>query len=205
MSHKRSLNKYVKYAVIVAITVLFVFLAVLKPGEKTDQLWTVRMKGLEWGMDEAEARKYYAFADDGAEVSPGIFHYALKEPQEIFECPMEVTLVFEADYGLVGILGNTEEVGNLEKNIDKVMEDYRIGSQPGNGISWKSDLVKDAYSKEELTAAYIEKFGDNEVTESVLTGLFASPLVSYELITSGNLRGRFFMDGNTLVKVNGLL
>lgn len=163
------------------------------------------MNNLVWGMDQKEVQMFYTFADNGEEVSPHIFYYDLKEPQEIYGCQMDITLVFEEGYGLKGVVGYTDEVEELQKNIQNDLGKYRTGAQPSNGISWKSELVGEQYDRDQIEREYCKIFGEDELTQSILTGLLGSPLVSIELKTSGNRRGMFFIDANNLMKVQKLL
>ena len=186
----KGMNNRIKWSkvVILIITIIFgIFLCISLNNRKSGK-WTTHMDHLEWGMEEKEVQKFYIFADNGEEVSPHIFHYDLEELQEIYGCQMNITLIFEEGYGLKGVLGYTDEVERLQKNIQDDLGKYRTGAQPSDGISWKSELVGDQYDKDQ-----IEK------------GLLNSPSVSMELKTSGNRKGMLFIDADHYVKVQKLL
>lgn len=203
MKNRIKWDKYVcliLIAVVVAVIFVFVFLI-----RENNEQWGTHINDLEWGMDQKEVQMFYTFANDGEEVSPHIFHYDLNESQEIYGCQMNITLVFEEDYGLKGVIGYTDEVDKLQKNIQDDLGKYRTGVQPSNGISWKSELVGDQYDGEQIEKGYCKILGENELMQSVLTGLLGSPSVSIELITSGNRRGMFVIDADKLVEVQKLL
>lgn len=196
--------KWRKYAFLITIMIVIIFCCIFLNNRVNEQ-WTTHMNNLAWGMDQEEVQMFYAFANNGEEVSPHIFHYDLKESQEIYGCQLNITLIFEEGYGLTGVIGYTDEVENLQKNIEHDLGKYRTGAQPSNGISWKSELVGDQYDKDQIANRYCEIFGENDITQSVLTGLLYSPLVSCELKTSGNRKGMLFINANTLVKVQELM
>lgn len=201
------MNNRIKRSGLVVLVILIIssiFVCILLNNKKNEQ-WTTHMNNLVWGMDQKEVQMFYTFADNGEEVSPHIFYYDLKEPQEIYGCQMDITLVFEEGYGLKGVVGYTDEVEKLQKNIQNDLGKYRTGAQPSNGISWKSELVGEQYDRDQIEREYCKIFGEDELTQSILTGLLGSPLVSIELKTSGNRRGMFFIDANNLMKVQKLL
>lgn len=203
----KGMNNRIKWSkvVILIITIIFgIFLCISLNNRKSGK-WTTHMDHLEWGMEEKEVQKFYIFADNGEEVSPHIFHYDLEELQEIYGCQMNITLIFEEGYGLKGVLGYTDEVEGLQKNIQDDLGKYRTGAQPSDGISWKSELVGDQYDKDQIEKGYRRILGENELTQNVLTGLLNSPSVSMELKTSGNRKGMLFIDADHYVKVQKLL
>lgn len=203
MKNRLKWDKYV-CLILIAVVVVVIFAFVFLSRENNEQ-WGTHINDLEWGMDQKEVQMFYTFADDGEEVSHHIFYYDLNESQEIYGCQMNITLVFEEDYGLKGVIGYTDEVDKLQKNIQDDLGKYRTGAQPSNGISWKSELVGDQYDREQIEKGYCKLLGENELMQSVLTGLLGSPSVSIELITSGNRRGMFVIDADKLVEVQKLL
>lgn len=186
--------------VIIVATLLCIFLMNRKNGQST-----MPVNNLDWGMEQKEVQMFYTFADDGQEVSPHIFYFDLAESQRIYDCQMKITLVFEEGYGLTGVIGYTDDVEKLQKSIGDELGKYPTGAQPSNGISWQSELVKEQYGREQIEQRFCEMFGESDTTQNAITGLMNSPLISYELKTSGNRKGMLFIDADNLVKVQKLL
>lgn len=146
---------------IIVVILLCIFFFYRKNGQ-----WTIPLNDLDWGMEQKEVQMFYTFADDGQEVSPHIFYFDLSEAQKIYDCQMNITLVFEEGYGLTGVIGYTDEVEKLQKNIENELGKYPTGAQPSNGIIWQSELVKEQYDREQIEQRYCEMFGESDTMQN---------------------------------------
>lgn len=184
--------------------------------EESNDLWGTQIEYIQWGMGSEEVQEYYGCTEIVQEDTYGCTEIAqddtsnyqylkMEDSVKIYGCPVEITLVFETGYGLIGIKGQTEDVEKLEKNIDKVLGEYRSGTEWSNGVIWQSEPVMEQYTYQQLEDAYNQVYGDGVFTEDFIKGILGSPFVSCQLWTEGERRGKLWMNGSKRVYINDLM
>lgn len=173
-------------------------------GKESNDLWGPQMENIQWGMSFEEIQKYYECSKIVQEVAPNILYVSMEKPIKIFDCDMDITLILETGYGLVGIKGQTENFEKLEENIDKNLGEFRSGTELSNGLIWQSELVMERYTYQQLADAYNQVYGEGVFTESFIKGIHGSPFVSYELKIIEENKGELWLNGSKLVYLDNL-
>lgn len=174
--HNRLLKKIV---LILATGILLLIYLCAK--EKNADPWSPQIENLEWGMSIWEIQEHYPFAIE--RVTDRVQYLSSDKELEIYGVPMHIVLSVDNVLGLVNVTGTFEEkyYDMLEEKLQTGLSAYRIGEQPSNGISWKSESAMHQYQKDDLMNGYRSVLGENVVNEAYIMGILGSPLVSCEL------------------------
>ncbi|MGN0166503.1 MAG: hypothetical protein ACI4AB_00550 [Acetatifactor sp.] len=173
--------------------------------DKSGDLWGTKIENIQWGMNLEEIQKYYDCSEIVQESACNYKYFVINKPCKIYDCDMEITLILETGYGLVGIKGQTENVEKLEKNIDTILGKHRSGIEWSNGVIWQSELVMERYTYQQLADAYNQVYGDGVFTEDFIKGILGSPFVSYQLCTEGERKGELWINGSEQVYIINML
>ena len=150
-------------------------------GETRFQDWEPQIENLQWGMQVQEIEEFYSYGVE--EDREGILRIALEKPIEIGGVSMNVVLTVDDSLGLIRVTGvaGEEDYDQLEKKLQEELSDYRTGSQPKDGASWKGESVGEKYEKQALAQAYAKVFGEGVIGDTYLDGILAGPQVFCEL------------------------
>ena len=168
---------------------------------------------LEWGMSPEAAAEHAAFTEDiapetasqetdsGKDGQESLIYGTLSGQKLLYGVSMEVTLIFDGEYGLVELNAQCEpeEVEDLGETLTELCakEEGTTLHMEEERLIWQTEPVGEFCTPEDMSGYLTEAYGESIYPgnlDAAVTGELGKPLVSCTLYLSGEREGTLCLD-----------